>query len=137
MASTVDSYTALPFTQIKLSHHPTTSKEVTPVIIVTLYRPENNNAWTKTMIEEILQAYKLFDSDDRVKCIVFTGHGRMFCAGADLDNGFNKDVTGERNHRDGYALFSTHMVFLVFSFLFFFFQIFLTMQLYFLVDFVQ
>ncbi|KAF2758707.1 enoyl-CoA hydratase/isomeras-like protein [Pseudovirgaria hyperparasitica] len=95
-----DSYASLPFTQIKLSHHPASSTEVTPIIILTLYRPKNYNAFTPIMRDEIVQAYKYFDADQRVKCIVFTGHGRMFCAGADLDAGFSK--TGRAaDHRDG------------------------------------
>jgi enoyl-CoA hydratase/carnithine racemase len=33
--------------------------------------------------------YPMFDVDERVKCIVLTGAGKTFCAGADLEIGFN------------------------------------------------
>ena len=100
------SYSSLPFTQIRLSHVPASSTAVTPVIVLELYRPKNNNAFTGTMMEEFLAAYELFNVDDRVKCIVLTGHGRMFCAGADMDIGFKRSMmedggSREERHRDG------------------------------------
>lgn len=98
------SYSALPFTQIRVSHHPESSVEPTPVVILTLYRPKNYNAFTDTMMEEIEHAYALFSVDPRVKCIVLTGHGKMFCAGADLQVGFSTEETeSEVEHRDGYV----------------------------------
>lgn len=95
------SYADIPFTEIKVSHVPESSKEVTPVILVTLYRPEKYNAFTVKMTRELEHAYTLFDIDDRVKCIVQTGHGRIFCAGADLDSGLVGNQESIRDHRDG------------------------------------
>ncbi|KAF1851604.1 enoyl-CoA hydratase/isomeras-like protein [Cucurbitaria berberidis CBS 394.84] len=96
------SYNDLNFTQIQTRHH---DKEPS-VIILTLYRPKNYNAFTDKMRQELEAAYAMFDVDDRVKCIVFTGDGRMFCAGADLGIGFGdgaNDLEAERveDHRDG------------------------------------
>ncbi|KAF1946814.1 ClpP/crotonase [Clathrospora elynae] len=93
-----NSYNDVQFTQIQTRHH---DKEP-GVIIVTLYRPGKYNAFTDTMREELETAYAMFDVDARVKCVVVTGSGRMFCAGADLDVGFG-DGEGERvqDHRDG------------------------------------
>jgi hypothetical protein len=48
-----ESYTDLPFTQIKVSHHPAASPTVTPVIIVTLYRPKAYNAFNFTIQKEM------------------------------------------------------------------------------------
>ncbi|KAK4498077.1 hypothetical protein PRZ48_010733 [Zasmidium cellare] len=44
----------------------------------------------------------MFDLDERVKAIVLTGSGDFFCAGADLDIGFNSGGERERlvDHRD-------------------------------------
>lgn len=96
------SYNDLKFTQIQTRHH---DKEPS-VIILTLYRPKNYNAFTDKMREEIEAAYSMFDVDDRVKCIVLTGDGRIFCAGADLDIGFGEGSGAEaaeavQDHRDG------------------------------------
>lgn len=56
-----------------------------PVATVTLDRPEKMNAFTRTMMAEIIAAIDEADADDRVRAVIFTGHGeRAFCAGADL-----------------------------------------------------
>jgi len=98
-----DSYAALSFQQIRLSHVPASSPTPTPVILLTLYRPNNHNSFTDTMVEDLTRALSLLSADPRVRAIVFTGHGKMFCAGADLDSG--KGLTFEEetveNHRDG------------------------------------
>lgn len=95
------SYADLPYEQIRLSHVPASSKEVTPVVLLTLYRPNDYNAFTPTLMKEMEEAFTLFDIDDRVKCVVVTGHGRMFCAGADLKVGFIGGKEANRDHRDG------------------------------------
>lgn len=95
------SYVDIGFTEIKVTNVPESSTEVTPVQLVTLYRPKKYNAFTPTMMRELEHAYTLFDIDDRVKCIVQTGHGKMFCAGADLDTGFVGGEEAVRDHRDG------------------------------------
>ena len=56
-----------------------------PAAIVTLNRPEKMNAFTRTMMDEVIAAMDEADADDRVRAVVFTGSGeRAFCAGADL-----------------------------------------------------
>ncbi|KXL49388.1 hypothetical protein M433DRAFT_65060 [Acidomyces richmondensis BFW] len=95
------SYATTSFKQIRLHHVPASSQEVTPVVVLELYRPQKYNAFTNTIMSEMEHAFQLFDVDDRVKCIVVTGHGRMFCAGADLDTGFVGGEEDTRDHRDG------------------------------------
>jgi len=95
------SYASHPYQEIRLHHVPEISKEVTPTIILELYRPKNYNAFTNTMMRELEAAFTLFDVDDRVRCIVVTGYGRMFCAGADLETGFVGGQEHSRDHRDG------------------------------------
>jgi enoyl-CoA hydratase/carnithine racemase len=52
---------------------------------VTLNRPDRLNAWTRTMMEELIAAADIADADDAVRVVIVTGAGRAFCAGADLD----------------------------------------------------
>ena len=96
------SYTSLGTTDITVSHVPVSSPTPTPVVAVTLNRPKNHNAFTKAMAEELVHVFSLFDVDDRVKCVILTGAGKMFCAGADLDVGFplQKEPVRDTEHRD-------------------------------------
>ena len=57
------------------------------VLTITLNRPEKLNAFTATMMHELIAAFDQADADDDVRVIVVTGAGRAFCAGADLGRG--------------------------------------------------
>ena len=57
------------------------------IALVTLYRPDNLNAFTTTMMKELLSIFAEADRDDDVRAVVVTGAGRAFCAGADLGSG--------------------------------------------------
>ena len=100
------SYSDLPYTEIRISHHSTTFS----VLICTLYRPQNSNAFTDIMTDELEHFFSLASIDDRVKCIVLTGHGKIFCAGQDLRQGFKLQGNGknetDKTHRDGYVIVS-------------------------------
>src|SRR5207253_1188387 len=45
------------------------------------------NAFTFTMMNEVIDAFDHADADDDVRAVVVTGAGRGFCAGADLAAG--------------------------------------------------
>lgn len=57
------------------------------ILTITLDRPDQLNAFTATMLHELLDAFDRADADDEVRAIVVTGRGRAFCAGADLSTG--------------------------------------------------
>jgi len=95
------SYADLPLKDIRISHYPELSPTPTPIVILTLHRPGRHNAFTEAMTEEMEQAFAMFDVDDRVKCIIVTGHGKIFCAGADLATSFNRTQEKINEHRDG------------------------------------
>jgi enoyl-CoA hydratase/carnithine racemase len=54
------------------------------VLTLTLDRPDQLNAFTVTMAEELVSAFERASADDDVAAIVVTGRGRAFCAGMDL-----------------------------------------------------
>lgn len=55
------------------------------VATLTLNRPHKMNAYTRTMMTEMVAAFDETDADDSVRAVIVTGAGdRAFCAGADL-----------------------------------------------------
>jgi enoyl-CoA hydratase/carnithine racemase len=55
-----------------------------PVRILTLNRPEKRNALNAELTQMLLDALRAADRDEAVGCVVLTGAGPGFCAGADL-----------------------------------------------------
>ena len=53
---------------------------------IRLNRPDRLNAMSLDMIEEINAVLDICASDANVRCVMFTGTGRGFCAGADLSS---------------------------------------------------
>jgi enoyl-CoA hydratase/carnithine racemase len=83
------------------------------VVTITLNRPDRMNAFTGTMMQELLDAFDRIDADDEVRAVVVTGAGRGFCAGAELGDAggdtFNAGARGrdaDRVNRDGGGLVS-------------------------------
>lgn len=59
------------------------------VLTLTLNRPDQLNAFTVEMANELVDAYTRASEDDAVGAVVVTGAGRAFCAGMDLSVGGN------------------------------------------------
>jgi enoyl-CoA hydratase/carnithine racemase len=55
------------------------------IATITLNRPDRLNAWTPVMGAELLDAFRDADRDRAVRVVLFTGAGRAFCSGADMD----------------------------------------------------
>ena len=70
------------------------------ILTITLNRPDRLNAFTNVMRDEMIAAFDQADADDDVRCIIVTGEGRGFWAGADLGEG-GDTLNTEREGQDG------------------------------------
>ena len=76
------------------------------IAIVTIDRPEALNALNSTVITELEQVVAALESDRDVRCLILTGEGRSFVAGADIGEQYPLDVAGGRKWgQRGSALF--------------------------------
>ena len=72
---------------------------------VWLNRPEVRNAFNAEVITELTAAFTTLGADPDLRAIVLGGHGKAFCAGADL--GWMREMAGydwEQNRADAQAL---------------------------------
>ena len=67
------------------------------VALITLNRPDRLNAWTGRMSVELSDAIRTANDDTTIGAMVFTGAGRGFCAGADVESQFKAQIDGEKN----------------------------------------
>jgi methylglutaconyl-CoA hydratase len=72
---------------------------------VWLNRPEVRNAFNDGVVAELTQAFTALAAQDGLRAIVLAGHGKAFCAGADLSwMRSMSDYTWAQNHADASAL---------------------------------
>lgn len=62
---------------------------------ITLDRPDQLNAWTPHMAEELAGAIGQANDDPSIGAIIIAGAGRGFCAGADMDAVFRTRIDGD------------------------------------------
>ena len=76
------------------------------ILTITMNRPEKLNAFTGTMMTEMIDAFRRANEDDAIRCVIVTGSGRAFCAGADLSAGaatFDATQRADRPERNAGA----------------------------------
>jgi methylglutaconyl-CoA hydratase len=72
---------------------------------VWLNRPEVRNAFNDGVIAELTAAFRTLGTDGELRAIVLGGHGKAFCAGADLSwMRAMADYSWAQNHADASAL---------------------------------
>ena len=75
------------------------------VAYVYLNRPDVRNAFNDEMIAQLRDQFQQFAQDDDLRAVVLGGHGKAFCAGADLSwMRAMADYSWEENRADAQAL---------------------------------
>ena len=75
------------------------------VVRVWLNRPDVRNAFNETVISEMGATFSALNADPSLRVVVLGGHGKAFCAGADLSwMRAMADYTWEQNRADAQAL---------------------------------
>ena len=92
-----------PITPSQKETHPCPSREIKydvadKIATITLNRPEKLNAFTGTMMNELIEAFGKAMRTTMCARSIVTGAGRAFCAGADLSAG-RQDVRLRRARR--------------------------------------
>ncbi|KAF9004019.1 peroxisomal enoyl-CoA-hydratase [Cyathus striatus] len=79
-----------------------------PVVTVTINRAKYRNTFSNAIVTELVQAFGLFDRDDRVRVVILTAEptAAAYCSGAEISGGWDvlwvpeAEKEGEHAHRD-------------------------------------
>lgn len=76
---------------------------------ITLNRPDNRNSMTRDVLEGLREAVARTRSDEDLRCVIVTGRGRSFCAGADFKSQAQQDAEAapfRAPHERTFAIYS-------------------------------
>ncbi len=81
------------------------------LLILTLNRPHRLNAVNVRLYEGLVCELKGAEADSGIRCVILTGRGRAFCAGADLKEHRDREMTvEERRHYTAVAQGANHLI---------------------------
>jgi enoyl-CoA hydratase/carnithine racemase len=73
--------------------------------VITLDRPDNRNSMTGELLDAFARASAAARTDAAVRCVIVTGTGACFSAGADFKQMTQRDVEGAAPHERSYAMY--------------------------------
>lgn len=73
--------------------------------MITLNRPDDRNAMTPELLDAFSDAIDEARADDGVRCLVMTGKGRCFSAGADLRSSMQRSDLGKPSREASFAMY--------------------------------
>ncbi|MDH3202747.1 MAG: enoyl-CoA hydratase/isomerase family protein [Myxococcales bacterium] len=73
--------------------------------ILTLNRPEQRNAMSPELLDAFSEQIELARNDADIRCLVITGKGRCFSAGADLRSSLQRDDLSKPSREASYAMY--------------------------------
>jgi enoyl-CoA hydratase len=76
------------------------------VATITLNRPDNRNSMTPDVLEGLADAVSRARADAELRCVVVTGRGRSFCAGADFRARAPREEQATPPHERFYATYA-------------------------------
>jgi enoyl-CoA hydratase/carnithine racemase len=76
------------------------------VAVLTLNRPENRNSMTPDVLEGLAQGVARVRADRDVRCLVVTGRGKSFCAGADFRSRAARGYDSLAPHERSFAAYA-------------------------------
>jgi len=80
-------------------------EEADRVGIVTLNRPDHRNAMTPELLDAFSEAIGEARNDSGIRCLVITGKGRCFSAGADLRSSMQRSDLGKPSREASFAMY--------------------------------
>jgi len=75
-----------------------------PIAVITIDQPENMNALSEIMLQELSQKFINADNDPLVETIFITGSGKAFVAGADINFFVNSIHAGKINNIESFTI---------------------------------
>jgi len=78
-----------------------------PVGVITLNRPDNRNSMTPELLDEFSAVVAAVCNDHDLRCVVITGKGRCFSAGADFKSVIQRQTSGRamQSYERSYAMY--------------------------------
>lgn len=73
--------------------------------VMTLNRPDHRNAMTPELLDAFSEAIAEARADREIRCLIVTGRGRCFSAGADLRSSMQRDDLGKPSQEASFAMY--------------------------------